>query len=153
VFTVNEGESALVDIALFDRMDPFDAAELIRGHCASHRWISEVIMGRPYGSMRRLLAASDDVVADLRWTDLAEALAAHPRPGAGPAVADEFYRGNADYEARFGHPFLICASGRTAAQLLAELKRRLDNPTEIEREIVRAELGATVRLGLIKTFR
>jgi 2-oxo-4-hydroxy-4-carboxy-5-ureidoimidazoline decarboxylase len=158
VFTENEGESALVEIALFDRMEPFDAAELMRPCCASHRWVSEVVMGRPYGSMRRLLAASADVLADLRWTDLAEALAAHPRigdraGGADPSVADALYEGNVAYETRFGHVFLICASGRTAPEMLAALEQRLDNPTGVEREVVRAELRDIVRLRLIKTFR
>lgn len=157
VFTENEGESALLEIALFDGMEPFDAAELMRPCCASRRWISEVVMGRPYGSMRRLLAASADVMADLRWTDLAEALAAHPRiddrAAADPAVADELYQGNVAYEARFGHVFVICARGRTAADMLAALTHRLENPTDVEREVVRAELRDIVRLGLIKTFR
>jgi 2-oxo-4-hydroxy-4-carboxy-5-ureidoimidazoline decarboxylase len=173
VFTENEGESALVEIAIFDRMEPFEAAELIRPCCASHRWVSEVVMGRPYGSMRRLLAASADVIADLRWTDLAEALAAHPRIGdrvagadresswsrqeqsgaSDPSVADELYQGNVAYEARFGHVFLICATGRSAAEMLSALKQRLNNPTDVEREVVRAELREIVRLRVIKTFR
>jgi 2-oxo-4-hydroxy-4-carboxy-5-ureidoimidazoline decarboxylase len=173
MFTENEGESALVEIALFDRMEPFEAAELMRPCCASRRWISEVVMGRPYGSMRRLTSASADVVADLSWSDLAEALAAHPRIGdraggteresawsrqeqsgaADPSVASDLVEGNVAYEARFGHVFLICATGRSASDMLAALNQRLANPTDVEREVVREELREIVRLRLIKTFR
>jgi 2-oxo-4-hydroxy-4-carboxy-5-ureidoimidazoline decarboxylase len=173
MFTENEGESALVQIAVFDRMDPFEAADLMRPCCASRRWISEVVSGRPYGSMRRLTSASADVLADLTWSDLAEALAAHPRIGdrvagaqresawsrqeqsgaADPSLADELYQGNVAYEQRFGHVFLICATGRSAAQMLAALHQRIGNPTEVEREVVRSELTEIVRLRLIKTFR
>lgn len=173
VFTENEGESALVEVALFDRMQLADAIELMRPCCASHRWIAEVVSGRPYGSMRRLISASDDVLADLAWTDIAEALAAHPRIGdrvsggdresawsrqeqsgaADPHVAEELYVGNVVYEKRFGHVFLICATGRSAPEMLAALQQRLTNPTEAERRVVRAELREIVRLRLIKTFR
>jgi 2-oxo-4-hydroxy-4-carboxy-5-ureidoimidazoline decarboxylase len=173
MFTENEGESALVEIALFDRMEPYEAGELMRQCCASRRWISEVVSGRPYGSMRRLTSASADVIADLSWSDLAEALAAHPRIGdraaggdqesrwsrqeqagaADSSVAEALYEGNVAYEKRFGHVFLICATGRSAPDMLAALHQRLGNPTEVEREVVREELREIVRLRLIKTFR
>jgi 2-oxo-4-hydroxy-4-carboxy-5-ureidoimidazoline decarboxylase len=174
VVTENEGESALVTIALFDRAEAVDAVALLRPCCASRRWLSEVISGRPYESMRRLASASDDIVADLSWSDLAEALAAHARIGDRPTgrdrestwsrqeqsgaagddlVAEQLMRGNLEYEARFGHVFLICASGRTAAQMCTALRQRLTNPTVIEREVVRDELRKIVRLRLIKTFR
>ena len=169
----NEGESALVHVTDFDAMTRADAIELMQPCCASRRWISEVVSGRPYGSMRRLISASHDVLADLGWGDLAEALAAHPRigdraggsdresawsrqeqRGAGAsAVAADLLAGNIAYEQRFGHIFLICATGRSPEQMLAELQQRLTNPTEVEREVVRAELREIVRLRLIKTFR
>ena len=169
----NEGESALVHVSYFDTLSAADAADLVEPCCASRRWVSEVVSGRPYGSMRRLISASHDVLADLGWGDLAEALAAHPRIGdraagadresvwsrqeqrdaATSSVADALRVGNIAYEDRFGHVFLICATGRSPEQLLAALQRRLTNPTEVEREVVRAELREIVRLRLIKTFR
>jgi 2-oxo-4-hydroxy-4-carboxy-5-ureidoimidazoline decarboxylase len=60
--------------------------------------------------------------------------------------------GNAEYEQRFGHIFLICATGRTAEQLLTALRERLANDDPAEREVVRRELTAIVRLRLAKTF-
>jgi 2-oxo-4-hydroxy-4-carboxy-5-ureidoimidazoline decarboxylase len=147
VFTENDGESALVEIALFDRMERADAIELMRRCCASRRWIGEVVSGRPYWSMRRLIAASDDVLDDLNWPDLAEALAAQPR------VGEEVIAGAGAYEQRFGHVFVACPTGRTMTDLRAALQQRLGNPTDVERQVVRAELRAIVRLRLITTFR
>jgi 2-oxo-4-hydroxy-4-carboxy-5-ureidoimidazoline decarboxylase len=162
-----------VEVATFDRLPTDEAAELVRPCCASTRWVTEVVSGRPFGSLVRLSAASDDALAELTWPDVAEALAAHPRIGerlggsgqesawsrqeqsgaADASVADELVAGNLAYEQRFGQVFLICATGRTAPEILAALRGRLDNPAEVERQVVRTELREIVRLRLIKTFR
>jgi 2-oxo-4-hydroxy-4-carboxy-5-ureidoimidazoline decarboxylase len=162
-----------VRIPEFDQLLVDEAVELLRPCCASRRWLDAIVSGRPYGSLEQLSAASDDVLARLDWDDVAEALAAHPRIGertagndreaswsrqeqsgaADPAVADELVAGNLAYEQRFGQVFLICATGRTAPEMLAALRSRLDNPIDVEREVVRTELRDIVRLRLIKTFR
>ena len=65
-------------------------------------------------------------------------------------TAAELAAGNAEYERRFGHVFLICASGRTAAQVLAALRERLANDEDTERRLVRAELRKIVDLRLAR---
>ncbi|MCW2909906.1 MAG: putative bifunctional allantoicase/OHCU decarboxylase [Actinomycetia bacterium] len=60
--------------------------------------------------------------------------------------------GNAAYEKRFGHVFLICATGMSAASMLAALQARLGHDPAAEREVVRDELMKIVRLRLAKTF-
>ncbi len=60
--------------------------------------------------------------------------------------------GNAAYEERFGHVFLICATGMSAASMLAALRARLGHDPAREREVVRAELTKIVRLRLGKAF-
>ncbi len=60
--------------------------------------------------------------------------------------------GNAAYEERFGHVFLICATGMPAASMLAALQARLGHDSATEREVVRDELMKIVRLRLGKTF-
>jgi 2-oxo-4-hydroxy-4-carboxy-5-ureidoimidazoline decarboxylase len=60
--------------------------------------------------------------------------------------------GNAAYEERFGHVFLICATGRSAASMLAALQARLGHDPAREREVVRDELTKIVRLRLGKAF-
>src|SRR5216684_2384710 len=60
--------------------------------------------------------------------------------------------GNAAYEERFGHVFLICATGMSAASMLSALQARLAHDPATEREVVRDELMKIVRLRLGKTF-
>jgi 2-oxo-4-hydroxy-4-carboxy-5-ureidoimidazoline decarboxylase len=162
-------------VAVLDRAAAGEAAGLLRPCCASARWVAELVAGRPYRSLDRLLAASDAAAAALGWADVEEALAAHPRigeraagvsreaswsrgeqagaAGAAAAVQAGLAAGNAEYEARFGHVFLICAAGRSGAEMLAELRARLGNGEADEQQVVRRELGAIARLRLARTFR
>jgi 2-oxo-4-hydroxy-4-carboxy-5-ureidoimidazoline decarboxylase len=73
--------------------------------------------------------------------------------GATPDVQAALRAGNLAYETRFGHIFLICATGQSATDMLAALRLRLSNEPGAEREIVRDELLRIVRLRLAKTFR
>jgi 2-oxo-4-hydroxy-4-carboxy-5-ureidoimidazoline decarboxylase len=72
---------------------------------------------------------------------------------AAPDVQAALRAGNLAYETRFGHIFLICATGQSATDMLAALRQRLSNEPGAEREIVRDELLRIVRLRLAKTFR
>src|SRR5690242_20573727 len=129
----------------FNRLPGEAARRELRACCSSGRWIEAVAGGRPYDSQAALLAASDAAVAELSEAELREALAGHPRIGdrqvaggwsgqeqAGVRDAEASLRqsldeGNAEYERRFGHIYLACATGRTAAELLAFLRERLGN--------------------------
>ncbi len=167
----------VVRVAELDRATAEKAAHLLRPSCASACWIDRLVGGRPYESLEALTAASDAAIAALSWPDIEEALAAHPRigdrapgsgreaswsrqeqaatatAGAGGDVRARLRAGNAEYEERFGHVFLICATGRSAEQMLSALHGRLGNDAAAEREIVRSELADIVRLRLAKTFR
>ena len=70
-----------------------------------------------------------------------------------PDVQAGLRAGNAAYEERFGHVFLICATGMSAASMLAALQGRLGHDPAREREVVRDELTKIVRLRLAKAFR
>jgi 2-oxo-4-hydroxy-4-carboxy-5-ureidoimidazoline decarboxylase len=74
-------DTRLVDVAELDRAAPGDAAGLLRPSCASARWVGRLVLGRPHGSLGRLVTASDEAIAALQWPDIEEALAAHPRIG------------------------------------------------------------------------
>ncbi len=73
-------------------------------------------------------------------------------PG-GASQAAELRAGNAAYEQRFGHVFLICATGLTAGEVLAALRSRLGHEATAEREVVRGELRRITALRLAKAFR
>ena len=65
-------------------------------------------------------------------------------------TAAELAAGNAEYERRFGHVFLICATGRSADEVLAALRKRLGNDEVTERRVVREELRKIVDLRLAR---
>jgi len=147
-----------------------DAEQVLVACCASPRWVESVAAGRPYASPDQLYAAADDALADLDEADIDHALDGHPRIGeraegdggawsrreqsgvtSAPddtlqALAD----GNHAYEARFGHVYLVCASGRSADELLAVLQQRLGNDPVTERAVVRRELGLITRIRLVR---
>lgn len=130
--------------------------------CASHRWADLVAGAAPYGDLPALLRAADAALAALDEGDVDEAMAGHPRIGerSGHAssqreqagVDDDtraaLLAGNQEYEARFGHVYLVCASGRTGAELLAILRSRLANEPAYERTVARRELGKINALRL-----
>jgi 2-oxo-4-hydroxy-4-carboxy-5-ureidoimidazoline decarboxylase len=138
--------------------------------CASTRWVERVMAGRPYDTDVALLSASDHALTALDWTDVLEALAAHPRIGsaptgtgreaawsrqeqaaaAGDTAPEEFVAANREYEQRFDWVFLVCATGRSRDELLADLRSRLGNDPATEQDVVRRELAAIVRLRLGK---
>jgi 2-oxo-4-hydroxy-4-carboxy-5-ureidoimidazoline decarboxylase len=109
-----------------------------------------VAAGLPYDTREELLLASDQAFDRLDREDWMEAFAAHsmigaPRQGdpaggneqAGIEGADAELRtalaaGNVEYCRRFGFVFLIRARGRSAAEMLAALRERIDNSAEIE---------------------
>ncbi len=167
-------DSGQVPVAELNGATAATAVGLLRPACASTRWIERMISGRPYCSLEALTAASDGVLATLGWPDIAQALAAHPRIGArgagrgreaawsrqeqsgtrdaGPEVQAGLRAGNAAYEERFGHVFLICATGLPAASMLAALQTRLGHDPATERDVVRGELTKIVRLRLARSF-
>jgi 5-hydroxyisourate hydrolase / 2-oxo-4-hydroxy-4-carboxy-5-ureidoimidazoline decarboxylase len=69
--------------------------------------------------------------------------------GAGEDVLDALLRGNREYEARFGHIFIVCASGKAAPEMLALLRERLPNEPAAELQIAAAEQRkiTAIRLG------
>jgi 2-oxo-4-hydroxy-4-carboxy-5-ureidoimidazoline decarboxylase len=109
--------------------------------------------GRPYLSADAVERAISTVFASLTWDDVLEAMAEHPRIGArasGQSAAEQagvadsaraaLAAGNAAYEERFGHVFLICATGLSGEQMLAALRERLQNNESSERRVATAEL-------------
>ena len=164
-----------IPVTEFDAAPAADAAAELMPCCASRRWISALVSGRPYTRLDRLTAASDALLARLDWSELEAALAGHPRIGerantdsrsdgwsrqeqagtatAAASVRQELAAANLAYERRFGHVFLICATGLSAEAMLSALRSRLANDPVAEREVVRSELAKIVRLRLAKAFR
>jgi len=120
---------------------------------------------RPFRDVEEVLAAADEIWGTLDPADFLEAFAAHPRIGertgdrqasreqSGVAAADagvhaRLAQGNREYEARFGHIFIICAQGKSAEDMLDALERRLGNPAGEELNIAAAEQAQITRIRL-----
>jgi allantoicase len=83
------------------------------------------------------------------WSEAEQAGVGDADTGVLAALAE----GNREYERRFGHVFLISASGRKADEILAALHQRLDNDPEVELGVAAAEQRAITRLRLEKLLR
>ncbi|MER8011228.1 2-oxo-4-hydroxy-4-carboxy-5-ureidoimidazoline decarboxylase [Streptomyces sp. NPDC094149] len=155
-------------LARFNALQEPAAHAALHEVCASTAWAKRVLAARPYTTAEDLYAAGDAAMAELTTADLEEAMAGHPpigRPRPGDATSAREQRGmagaseelraqmlelNLAYQEKFGHVFLICATGRTAEQMRDAVAERLGNPPEREREIVRTELGKINRIRLAR---
>jgi len=159
---------ASVTLGSFNAAAAADAERDVFACCASTAFAKAVAGGRPYPDAAALLAAVDAAFSTLTWDDIAESMNGHPRIGdrsaqggmsaaeqSGAAAATDEVKqglaeGNVAYEQRFGHIFLICASGLSGQEMLARLRARLENNQDAERGVVRAELLKITRLRMTK---
>jgi 2-oxo-4-hydroxy-4-carboxy-5-ureidoimidazoline decarboxylase len=144
--------------------------------CGARRWAEGMVALRPIGNITELSAAADQVWSTMEEADWMEAFACHPRIGEHKArgtvydskksaawsqqeqssastmddgVLAELAAGNALYEQRFGFICIVCATGRSAEEMLAILNRRLANDRVVElREAAEQQRQITqIRLG------
>jgi 2-oxo-4-hydroxy-4-carboxy-5-ureidoimidazoline decarboxylase len=161
-------QSDQLGLATFNALPDDHAEALLLGCCSSRPWVRAVMAGRPYASADEVYATADAALAELTEADFDEALAGHPRIGqqhgaghsgssareqagmatAGDAVRAAMVEANREYEARFGHVYLVCATGRTGEELLDILRDRLGNDPVTERRVAREELGKINRIRL-----
>jgi OHCU decarboxylase len=129
---------------------------------------------RPYQNVDHLLSVADEAWRATGPEDWDEAFAHHPRIGERQAaaavstVAREWSareqgtaagsdastlaaltRANQDYERRFGRIYLVCAAGRSAEELLADLESRMGNDPDQERAVAAEEQRKITRLRLL----
>ena len=155
---------------MIDRFNETPYADAVRElySCfASQSWAERVARGRPYADFESLWAACEAAWSGLAPADWLGAFAAHPRIGergghapgssereqssvhaATRGTRDALAEENRRYEARFGHVFLISASGRTAGEILAALRQRMSNDPSAEIEVAAAEHRKITRLRL-----
>ncbi|SFS43262.1 2-oxo-4-hydroxy-4-carboxy-5-ureidoimidazoline decarboxylase [Saccharopolyspora flava] len=133
------------------------------------RWAADVADARPFADAEAVLRAADAAAPGLTDAEIQQALAAHPRigerpkdtgrsaefsrdeqAGVGDDLAEELRAANLEYERRFGHVYLVCASGRSGQELLEILRSRLGNTPSDELRIVDSELRKIAALRLAK---
>jgi OHCU decarboxylase len=156
-----------------------DAAEgEILACCGSGAWAGAMVSRRPLADEPAVLAASDEICAGLRDADWLEAFRAHPRIGekkaeesgsqqsaawsaqeqSSAAAADAELKaalaeGNREYERRFGRVFIVCATAKTSAEILANLQKRLRNDDRSELREAAEQQRQITQLRLRKWLR
>lgn len=151
-------------------------AELLKC-CGSTRWAREVAALKPFWDVTQVVVIGHRVWSELGEADWLEAFRAHPRIGESKAekkVTEEERRwsegeqsrargsseetlaalaaANREYEERFGFIFIVCASGRTAEEILAALGGRMANDRDTELRVAAAEQWKITELRLRKFF-
>jgi allantoicase len=153
-------------------LPPHEAAQMFQECCGSAGWAEKIAAARPFGSAEEVFACAEKCAQLLAREDWLAALASHPRIGekksaaqsaranawsaqeqsaahsAGAEAAREMADANQAYEQRFGHGFVICATGRSAAEILAVLRERMKNDPGSEFSVACAEQRKIARLRL-----
>lgn len=156
----------------FNQLDEESACLLLKQCVAIPTWGSYLCRQRPYDSATQLYHHAAQQAQSWSWTEIAAALAQHPRIGERKAGADlsdkeqqfsaqeqaqlqhdaqttaALYAANQRYEAQFGYIFLIRAKGRDSLEILAELERRLGNSAAAEQLEVKQQLAEIAVLRL-----
>ncbi len=157
----------------WNEADEAAAMDAMLACCGSQRWAKAMIAARPLANVEKLSEAADQVWSTMEEPDWMEAFACHPRIGgrqakhappksaawsaqeqsstaqAAERVLAELAAGNALYEECYGFTYIVCATGKTAEEMLAILQRRLASSREAElreaaeqqRQIMQIRLG------------
>ena len=157
----------------WNKADETEALNQMLACCGARNWASAMVALRPIGSVFELSEAADRVWATMTETDWMEAFACHPRIGerkatqavpkstawslqeqSSLAVADasvlaQLNEKNTQYEEKFGFTYIVCATGKTADEMLIILKRRLtnDRATELREAAEQQRQITQIRLG------
>lgn len=158
----------------FNRLDEGSAVRELLRCCGSTRWARAVAAARPFASLDAVCLAADHEWRGAAPDDILEAFRAHPKigdtrragaagqapdwsaaeqagaHGASDEVRARLAAGNRAYESRFGYIFIICAAGKSAAEMLASLEMRLHHDPAEELLVAAEEQRQITRLRLAK---
>jgi OHCU decarboxylase len=140
----------------WNRLSADDATAELLSICGAMRWAQGMAQARPLVSAEEIEAAADRIWETMEEPDWLQAIACHPRIGsqkpahateqsrhwsqqeqskaqtADAAVLSALETGNCEYEQRFGITYIVCATGKSAPEMLAILQRRLTSTREAE---------------------
>jgi len=160
-------------LAAWNAADASNALEAMLSCCGARRWAAAMVALRPIAGVFELSEAADRVWSTMEEADWLEAFACHPRIGERKAahasaqsaawsrqeqsstdaaraqVLAELAAGNTEYEQRYGFTYIVCATGKSAEEILAILKRRLesDRATELREAAEQQRQIMQIRLG------
>ena len=162
-------------IVLLNELSEADARKALLDCCGATKWASEMLALRPFADANHLLKSADRIWAALGPEDWLEAFRHHPPIGGSKAekkqskaarswssgeqsraqlASDEtraqLAEANRAYHAKFGNVFLICATGKSAEEILEQARARLSNDADTECRIAAEEQRKITRLRLEK---
>lgn len=165
-------------LARWNGLSPEEAVLEILDCCGSSAWSRQLAAGRPFNDEVSLITASDEIWTRLPVQDWLEALSKHPRIGerkapqaaspqsaawsaqeqqdvtvAGEAIQSALAEANREYEQRFGRVFIICATGKSASEMLEILRHRLRNDDATELRVAAEEQRKITNLRLEKWLK
>lgn len=150
-----------------DAMSEQDVAAAFRSCCGSSRWVDGMTDRRPFRSRGAVMKAADEEWSKCTSRDWLEAFSHHPRIGdqqaEGSAAAEQAGARNADestrdellainraYEEKFGHIYIVCATGKSADDMLQIARGRMSNNADTELRIAAEEQRKILHIRLSK---
>ena len=162
-------------LAELNALPRYRAEEEFLKCCGSPAWARSMARRRPFASFDRILQAASEIWPRLDPADWKQAFRAHPRIGqrqqspcasslaqawsaqeqagmsrAPVAVANALEEANQEYLAKFGYIFIVCATGKTAEEMLDLMRLRLNNSPEEEIRVASQEQDKITLLRLRK---
>ncbi len=174
-----QNDSQPASLAWLNALPPNEVSKELLKCCGSAQWAQTMAQRRPYQSVEELARTANDVWWSLSHADWLEAFRSHPPIGkklgekdaagevakqsqqwsgqeqaavheADDDTINSLARLNREYEQKFGFIFIVCATGKSAAEMLAILRQRLPNEIDAELRIAATEQAKITELRLKK---
>jgi len=164
-----------MDLTWLNGLGPSEASDEFLKCCGSREWAGRMAGSRPFASLEQLHSRASEIWWTLDHPDWLEAFRSHPKIGGSKAaekvsaqsrawsgeeqsgvksasdqVLSELASLNKQYDEKFGFIFIVCASGKTSAEMLAILRARLTNDAETEVRIAASEQEKITEIRLRK---
>lgn len=161
---MSTANAAEVDVQHLNELSEAEAREALTKCCGASLWVEAMLKRRPYKDSEAVLHAAGEIWWQLDKSAWLEAFEHHPKIGdinslrerfdhtkdwasneqsgvnnAHEEVLTRLAKGNQEYEEKFGYIFIVCATGKTAEQMLEILEDRLPNDPEKELKIAAGE--------------
>ncbi len=161
----------------FNQLSSEQAQQELFKCCGSSNWAEELAAHIPFDSVSAIKATSDKIWSSCLQSDLLEAFTHHPKIGDAKSLAEKFAttqkwasgeqaavsdapketlenlaKGNVEYEKKFGYIFIVCATGKSAEEMLNLLSNRLPNAPEQEIRIAAKEQNKITHIRIEKLF-
>lgn len=164
----------MADVTRLNALAPDALRAAFEKCCGARAWVDQMVAAAPFSDEAALPLAADRAFASLGEADWLEAFAHHPRIGdvsrlrerfsasgalsekeqgtamatANEAIIERLFERNQAYEARHGHIFIVCATGKSASEMLSLLEARIDLDRAAELANCAAEQAKITHLRL-----